>query len=71
MGLYDKTSWKRWSVRQLISLDCTLRERSEIESEGPVTTMEFSSISSENICDFENYSMSFEFEEVNTPRRPN
>lgn len=71
MGLSDKTSWKRWSVRELLCLGYMLRKRNEIESKGPVTTMEFSSISSENICDFENYSMSFEFEEVNTPRRPN
>ena len=58
-------------VRELLSLGYTLRKRNKIESEGPVATMEFSSISSENICDFENYSMSFDFEEVNTPRRPN
>jgi len=71
MGLYDKRNWKRWSVRQLLSLGCTLRERSEIEIEGLVTTTEFSSSSCGFISDLENSDISFEFEEVNTPRRPN
>lgn len=56
-------------MRVLLSLGYTLGERSEMESEGPVTTTEFSSISSENICDFENNSMSFDLEDVKTRRR--
>ena len=60
MGVHDKRSWKRWSVRQLLSLGCTLGERSEVKSRGSDTTMEFSSSSCDFISNLVNNSMSFD-----------
>ena len=70
MGLYDKTSWKRRSVRELLSLGYTLSECSKIDSRGPITTMEFSTRSCGHICNFENNSMLFDLK-VNIQWRPN
>ena len=71
MGLYDKTSWKWWSVRELLSLGYTLGERSEIVTKGLITTTEFSSSSCGFISNLENNSMSFGLKEVNISRRLN
>ena len=71
MGLYDKTSWKRWSVRELLSLGYTLSERSKIDSRGPIMAMEYSTGFCGHICNFENNSMSFDLKDVNTQKRSN
>lgn len=71
MGLYDKTSWKRWGVRELLSLGYTLGGRSEIESTDPNMTMEFSSSYCDFIRNLVKQGISFDCNEVNIPWRFN
>jgi len=59
MGLYDKTNWKRWSVRIFLNLGFTLCEQHEI-IRGQHLTMDLSPGLCVYFCNSVNNSISFE-----------
>jgi hypothetical protein len=70
MGQRDRTNWKRWGVKGVLSFGYTLRERSKIGSRGSNAKMEVSS-SSYDFISLANNGMLFDSKEVNIPWRFN